>query len=48
MSGDVQYNKGFSHKMVQTLMDSQDADLASRTHEVMQEAMEVVQRNASI
>jgi hypothetical protein len=48
MSGDVQYNKGCSQKMVQTLMDSQDPDLASRAHEVMQEAMEVVQRNASI
>jgi uncharacterized protein YijF (DUF1287 family) len=48
MSGDVQYNKGCSQKMVQMLMDSQDADLASRAHEVMQAAMEVVQRNASI
>jgi hypothetical protein len=43
---DVQYNKGRSQKMAQTLMDQQDIDLTSTSHEVMQEAMEVAQRSA--
>jgi hypothetical protein len=46
MSKDVQYNKGCSQKTAQT--DSQDADPASRAHEIMLlEAMEAARRSAS-
>ncbi len=33
--------------MAQMLMDTQDLDLASRAHKIMQEAVEAVQRSSS-
>jgi hypothetical protein len=37
MTDDMQYHKGCSQKMVQTLMNSQDLELASKAHEIMLE-----------
>jgi hypothetical protein len=47
MTDNVLPNKGCCQKMVQTLIDSQDLQLASKDHDIMLEAMEAVQKSIS-
>jgi hypothetical protein len=43
----VQYNKGCSQKLTETLMDSQDVKLARKAHETMLEAIKTTQKSGS-
>ncbi len=43
----MQYNKRCPQKMTQMVMDWQDPDLASKAHEIMLQAVEATQKNAS-
>jgi hypothetical protein len=47
MTDDVKYNKNCSWKMEQTLMDSEDLELASKTHKIMLKVMEAAGKSAS-
>jgi hypothetical protein len=47
MTDNVLHDKGCCQKMAQTLIDSEDLQLASKDHDIMQEAMEAVQKRIS-
>jgi hypothetical protein len=44
MMDDMQYNKGCLRKMAQTLMDSQDQELANKAHAIMEIAEKITSK----